>query len=66
MNDEINKLIKEKGSYELRIKELGGPDYKASVERMYDDEGDILPGKIISFKKKEYQLKTIKELFSFN
>lgn len=45
LNDEINKLLKEKSSYELRIKELGGPDYKVSVERMHDDEGDILPGK---------------------
>jgi pre-mRNA-splicing factor ISY1 len=29
LNDEINKLIKEKGSFEERIKELGGPDYKS-------------------------------------
>lgn len=27
MNDEINKLIREKGHWERRIVELGGPDY---------------------------------------
>ena len=28
LNDEINKLLREKGHWEDRIKELGGPDYK--------------------------------------
>lgn len=28
LNDEINKLIREKGHWEDRIKELGGPDYR--------------------------------------
>jgi pre-mRNA-splicing factor ISY1 len=27
LNDEINKLIREKGHWERRIKQLGGPDY---------------------------------------
>uniref|UniRef100_A0A2K6KEM5 Pre-mRNA-splicing factor ISY1 homolog n=1 Tax=Rhinopithecus bieti TaxID=61621 RepID=A0A2K6KEM5_RHIBE len=27
LNDEINKLLREKGHWEVRIKELGGPDY---------------------------------------
>ena len=27
LNDEINKLIREKGHWEVRIVELGGPDY---------------------------------------
>lgn len=31
MNDEINKLIREKGHWEVRIKELGGPDYKVNL-----------------------------------
>lgn len=30
MNDEINKLLREKGHWEVRIKELGGPDYRVS------------------------------------
>lgn len=32
LNDEINKLLREKGHWEYRIKELGGPDYAVSVE----------------------------------
>uniref|UniRef100_A0A669NYJ0 Pre-mRNA-splicing factor ISY1 homolog n=1 Tax=Phasianus colchicus TaxID=9054 RepID=A0A669NYJ0_PHACC len=27
LNDEINKLLREKGHWEVRIRELGGPDY---------------------------------------
>ena len=27
LNDEINKLLKEKWQWEMRIKELGGPNY---------------------------------------
>ncbi|KAL4436030.1 hypothetical protein ABPG74_022265 [Tetrahymena malaccensis] len=44
LNDEINKLIKEKASYEQRILELGGPDYKSNIEKFFDDEGEVLPG----------------------
>lgn len=31
MNDEINKLLREKGHWEVRIKELGGPDYAVNI-----------------------------------
>ena len=31
INDEINKLLREKGHWEDRIKELGGPDYRVCV-----------------------------------
>ena len=27
LNDEINKLLREKGHWQDQIKELGGPDY---------------------------------------
>lgn len=30
LNDEINKLLREKGHWEYRIKELGGPDYRVT------------------------------------
>lgn len=33
LNDEINKLLREKGHWEVRIKELGGPDYGVSKQR---------------------------------
>ena len=31
LNDEINKLIREKRHWEERILELGGPDYNVSI-----------------------------------
>ena len=31
LNDEINKLLREKRHWEDRIKELGGPDYKVGL-----------------------------------
>lgn len=39
MNDEINKLIREKGHWERRIVELGGPDYSKVGPRVTDSEG---------------------------
>ncbi len=36
LNDEINKLIREKGHWERRIVELGGPDYAKSAPKVTD------------------------------
>ncbi|XP_053171970.1 pre-mRNA-splicing factor ISY1 homolog [Scomber japonicus] len=44
VNDEINKLLREKGHWEVRIKELGGPDYARVGPRMLDHEGKEVPG----------------------
>ncbi|KAF4093993.1 hypothetical protein AMELA_G00008010 [Ameiurus melas] len=44
MNDEINKLLREKGHWEVRIKELGGPDYARIGPKMLDHEGKEVPG----------------------
>ncbi|MGH0163392.1 UNVERIFIED_CONTAM: hypothetical protein FKN15_074412 [Acipenser sinensis] len=44
LNDEINKLLREKGHWETRIKELGGPDYARVGPRMLDHEGKEVPG----------------------
>ncbi|XP_068111103.1 pre-mRNA-splicing factor ISY1 homolog [Hyperolius riggenbachi] len=44
LNDEINKLIREKGHWEVRIKELGGPDYSRIGPKMLDHEGKEVPG----------------------
>jgi len=41
LNDEINKLIREKRHWEDRIKKLGGPDYMSS-NKMLDHEGKEL------------------------
>ncbi|XP_065209874.1 pre-mRNA-splicing factor ISY1 homolog [Planococcus citri] len=44
LNDDINKLIREKGHWEAQIKELGGPDYARVGPRMLDHEGREVPG----------------------
>lgn len=44
LNDEINKLLREKGHWEDRIKELGGPDYRKIGPKMLDHEGKAVPG----------------------
>jgi pre-mRNA-splicing factor ISY1 len=44
LNDEINKLLKEKSHWEDRIKELGGPDYKKTGPKLLDKEGQEVPG----------------------
>lgn len=42
LNDEINKLIREKGHWERRIVELGGPDYSKIGPRIADSDGKVL------------------------
>ncbi|XP_061730464.1 pre-mRNA-splicing factor ISY1 homolog [Nerophis ophidion] len=44
LNDEINKLLREKGHWQYRIRELGGFDYKHYGPRMLDQEGREVPG----------------------
>ena len=39
LNDEINKLIREKGHWERRIVELGGPDYSKATPKVTDSQG---------------------------
>ncbi|KAK1556875.1 hypothetical protein EZV62_027744 [Acer yangbiense] len=42
LNDEINKLIREKTHWERRIIELGGPNYTKHSAKMTDLEGNIV------------------------
>ncbi|XP_078485074.1 pre-mRNA-splicing factor ISY1 homolog [Ciona intestinalis] len=44
LNDEINKLIREKGHWQDRIKELGGPNYWKIGPKMLDHDGKEVPG----------------------
>ena len=45
LNDEINKLLREKGHWERRIVELGGPDYALTRAAVTDSEGrEVLGG----------------------
>ncbi|CAF1195292.1 unnamed protein product [Adineta ricciae] len=44
LNDEINKLLREKSHWEDRVKELGGQDFKKTAPKMLDNEGKEVPG----------------------
>jgi len=44
LNDEINKLMREKGHWERRIVELAGPDYGKIQPKVADDDGTQVPG----------------------
>lgn len=44
LNDEINKLIREKGHWEKRIVELDGPDYSKAAPKITDQEGNEIQG----------------------
>lgn len=44
LNDQINKLLRERTHWDKRIVELGGPDYAASAPKSYDADGRELPG----------------------
>ncbi|KAG0579358.1 hypothetical protein M758_4G094000 [Ceratodon purpureus] len=68
LNDEINKLIREKGHWEARILELGGPNYAKTAPKVVGDDGkevDIASGKGMGYKYfgAAKQLPGVKELF---
>ena len=44
LNDEINKLLREKSLWEDRIRQLGGPDFKKVTIRQVDSQGQEIPG----------------------
>lgn len=44
MNDEINKLMREKRHWEVQIKSLGGPDHARVGPKMLDQDGKEVPG----------------------
>jgi len=44
LNDEINKLLREKYHWERRIAQLGGPNYSRYGPKMFDNEGKEVPG----------------------
>ena len=47
LNDKINRTFREKGHWEDRIKELGGPDYKKLNPKTFDAEGYEVPGRFV-------------------
>jgi pre-mRNA-splicing factor ISY1 len=44
INDEINKLLREKHHWENQIISLGGANYKRAAGKMTDGEGREVPG----------------------
>lgn len=64
VNDEINKLLREKGHWEARIVELGGPDYSKLGPKVLDHEGKEVPGnKGYKYFGSSKDLPGVKELF---
>jgi|TARA_B110000008_G_scaffold207966_1_gene206770 pre-mRNA-splicing factor ISY1 len=70
LNDEINQLLKEKWQWEMRIIELGGPNYIASAPKVEDADGGAVqpPGTAGDRKAYKYfgaakNLPGVKELF---
>lgn len=65
LNDEINKLMREKWMWELQIRNLGGPNYMRGGGRVYDDEGREIPGggKGYRYFGRARELPGVKEMF---
>ncbi|VVT51013.1 uncharacterized protein SAPINGB_P002955 [Magnusiomyces paraingens] len=43
INDEINKLMREKTAWEIQIKSLGGPNYLRFGSKIFDEHGNEIP-----------------------
>jgi hypothetical protein len=65
LNDEINKLMREKWMWEMQIRNLGGPNYMRGGGRVYDDEGREIPGggKGYKYFGRARELPGVKEMF---
>ncbi|KAK5277633.1 NineTeen Complex (NTC) component [Exophiala xenobiotica] len=65
LNDEINKLMKEKWGWERRIRELGGPNYMRGGGTVFDDQGREVPGggKGYRYFGRARELPGVKEMF---
>ncbi|KAJ9196096.1 hypothetical protein DTO166G4_37 [Paecilomyces variotii] len=65
LNDEINKLMREKWMWEMQIRNLGGPNYMRGGGRVYDDEGREIPGggKGYRYFGRARELPGVKEMF---
>ncbi|KAF4122912.1 pre-mRNA-splicing factor ISY1 [Geosmithia morbida] len=65
LNDEINKLMREKHMWEVQIRNLGGPNYMRGGAKMYDDQGREIVGggKGYKYFGRAKDLPGVKELF---
>ncbi|KAK3371985.1 Isy1-like splicing family protein [Podospora didyma] len=65
LNDEINKLMREKHMWEVQIRNLGGPNYMRGGAKVYDESGREIPGGGRGYKYfgRAKELPGVKELF---
>ncbi|KAI0019951.1 Isy1-like splicing factor [Xylariomycetidae sp. FL0641] len=66
LNDEINKLMREKHMWEVQIRNLGGPNYmRGGGAKVYDEAGREIPGggKGYRYFGRARELPGVKELF---
>ncbi|KAL7621395.1 NineTeen Complex (NTC) component [Parahypoxylon ruwenzoriense] len=65
LNDEINKLMREKHMWEVQIRNLGGPNYMRGGAKIYDETGREIPGggKGYRYFGRAKELPGVKELF---
>lgn len=65
LNDEINKLMREKHMWEVQIRNLGGPNYMRGGGKIYDEQGREIPGggKGYKYFGRAKELPGVKELF---
>ncbi|PFH55516.1 hypothetical protein XA68_18124 [Ophiocordyceps unilateralis] len=65
LNDEINKLMREKHMWEVQIRNLGGPNYMRGGGRLYDEQGREIPGGGRGYRYfgRAKELPGVKELF---
>lgn len=66
LNDEINKLMREKHMWEVQIRNLGGPNYmRGGGSKVYDESGREIPGggKGYRYFGRARELPGVKELF---
>ncbi|KAI5777674.1 Isy1-like splicing factor [Geopyxis carbonaria] len=64
LNDEINKLMREKHMWEVQLRNLGGPNYMRFGPRTYDEDGREVPGaRGYKYFGRARELPGVKELF---
>ncbi|KXL49939.1 hypothetical protein M433DRAFT_457612 [Acidomyces richmondensis BFW] len=66
LNDELNRLFREKWGWEVRIRELGGPNYmRGGAKGVVDEEGRVVEGggKGYRYFGRARELPGVKELF---
>jgi pre-mRNA-splicing factor ISY1 len=65
VNDEINKLMREKHMWEVQIRNLGGPNYMRGGGKVYDESGREIQGggKGYRYFGRARELPGVKELF---